>query len=56
MNNVAEGVYTIPEALNIAKQFYVDMPITESISRVLRGELSPQQSVHDLMIRVPHNE
>lgn len=56
MNNVAEGVYTIPEALNIAKQFNVDMPITENISRVLRGELSPQQSVHDLMIRVPHNE
>lgn len=56
MNNVAEGVYTVPEALNLASRFHVDMPITETIGRVLRGDISSEQSVSDLMTRVPNNE
>ncbi len=56
MNNVAEGVYTVPEALSLASRFKVDMPITHSISRILRGDISPEDSVNDLMTRIPHNE
>ena len=56
MNNVAEGVYTVPEALNLASRVGVEMRITDTIGRVLRGDISPEQSVSDLMTRVPSNE
>jgi glycerol-3-phosphate dehydrogenase (NAD(P)+) len=56
MKNVAEGVYTTSEALRLASKMKIDMPITETILRVLKGEISAKDSVAELMIRRPRSE
>jgi glycerol-3-phosphate dehydrogenase (NAD(P)+) len=49
MTAVAEGVSTTIVAYNLARQFGVEMPITERIYQVLYHGLSPRQAALELM-------
>ena len=53
---VAEGVTAAPAALDMAKAYGVDMPITELTCRVLFDGLSPQDALAELMARAPRSE
>ncbi len=53
---VAEGVTTTKAALQLAKQYNVDMPITTQLSLVLFEGLDPHQAVPELMMRGPKGE
>ncbi len=49
MNGVAEGVSTTVVARNVARQFELEMPITEKIYQVLYEGLDPRQAALELM-------
>lgn len=51
LGHVAEGVTTTREVRRLAHELKVDMPITETVCRMLDGELSPQQAVMALLNR-----
>ncbi len=51
MTMVAEGVETIPAAVDLALQFRVNMPITEQMDSILRGGRSPREAIRELMDR-----
>ena len=53
---VAEGVTTAPAALDMAKTYAIDMPITELTCRVLFDGLSPKEALNELMARAPRSE
>jgi glycerol-3-phosphate dehydrogenase (NAD(P)+) len=53
---VAEGVTAAPAALDMAKAYGVDMPITELTCRVLFDGLSPRDALTELMARTPRSE
>jgi len=48
---VAEGVHSCRSALALAKRYGVDLPIAETLGRVLHDGLDPRQAVHELMTR-----
>lgn len=52
-----EGVQTAHEALALAAHHQVEMPITEQVVRVLSGDTTPRDAVHELLMReqVPEN-
>lgn len=56
MHQVAEGVTTTVAALQLARQFGVEMPITELVYRVLFEGLEPQLAGAALMQRDPKHE
>jgi glycerol-3-phosphate dehydrogenase (NAD(P)+) len=56
LGHVAEGVNTAREVWRLAQQLKVDMPITEAITRVLDGGLSPLAAVEALLQREPKAE
>ena len=49
MNGVAEGVTTAVVAYNLARQFELEMPITEKIYQTLYEGLDPRQAASELM-------
>jgi glycerol-3-phosphate dehydrogenase (NAD(P)+) len=51
MREVVEGVRTAPAAARLAANLGVEMPITDGMTRLLRGEADAYQAVHDLMTR-----
>lgn len=51
LHAVAEGVHTTASALALARRYGVEMPITEQVAALLRGEVTPQQAVMALMTR-----
>ena len=51
LGHVAEGVTTAAEVSRLAERLEVDMPITETVHRMLRQELSPREAVSVLMNR-----
>ncbi len=51
MDNVAEGVNAAEAALKLARQFDVEMPITETTFRILHEGLSPREAATELMQR-----
>ncbi len=51
LDHVAEGVTSAREVRRLAHELRVDMPITETVCRMLDGELSPQQAVAVLLNR-----
>lgn len=55
-HSVAEGIYTTKAALQLAKKYGVEMPITEQLSRVLFEGQDPRQVVAELMMRDPKGE
>jgi len=48
---VAEGVFTAPVALELAKKHGVELPIAEAICAVIEGTATPASSAHALMTR-----
>ena len=51
LNHVAEGVTSAREVRRLAHELEVDMPITETVCRMLDQELSPRQAVAALLNR-----
>jgi glycerol-3-phosphate dehydrogenase (NAD(P)+) len=51
MRMIAEGVPTTHVALSLAKNHGVEMPITCQMGRLLRGETTPTNAIHELMSR-----
>jgi glycerol-3-phosphate dehydrogenase (NAD(P)+) len=55
-HTVAEGIYTTKAALQLAKRYNVELPITQQLSLVLFEGLDPHQAVPELMMRDPKSE
>lgn len=51
LNHVAEGVTTAREVWRLSRELGVEMPITETVCRLLDQALSPQQAVSALLKR-----
>ena len=49
-DQVVEGAFTTEAALGLARQLGVDLPITQEVSRLLKGA-DPRESVQRLMLR-----
>ncbi|MGA8009616.1 MAG: NAD(P)H-dependent glycerol-3-phosphate dehydrogenase [Thiomonas sp.] len=56
LGHVAEGVHTAQTALKLARAHRVAMPITEAVSRLLDGKLTPQAALDGLLQRQPRGE
>jgi glycerol-3-phosphate dehydrogenase (NAD(P)+) len=53
---VAEGVFTTNAAVQLAKKFAVEMPITEQMYAVLTEGKAPREAIHTLMTRTSKRE
>jgi glycerol-3-phosphate dehydrogenase (NAD(P)+) len=51
MQMVAEGVKTTRSVNDLRQRFDIDMPISQSVYKILFEELDPLQEVTDLMTR-----
>ena len=51
MGMVAEGVETTASALELAERAGVEMPITQAVDAVLKGEKRPHEAIRELMER-----
>ncbi len=51
MTMIAEGVETTAAAVDLARKFQVDMPITEQMGAILEGRNSPREAIRELMER-----
>lgn len=51
LGQVAEGYYTAEEILLLAKQYHVEMPISEHVYRILYQNEDPRTAVHSLLSR-----
>jgi len=51
LGSVAEGVTTTPLVLRLAKEHGVEMPITEQVDLLLRGEITPTAMARALIAR-----
>ncbi len=56
MRAVAEGVNTTGAALELARRYGVEMPITYQVQRILQDRVSPQDAIRELMQRALKNE
>jgi glycerol-3-phosphate dehydrogenase (NAD(P)+) len=56
MHTVAEGVNTTGATVKLAKKHHVEMPIIRQVYRILQGDISPQEAIHELMKRSLKNE
>ena len=56
MGMVAEGLTAAPAILQLARTLGVDMPITENVVAIIRGQKEVRDSVRDLMLREPRSE
>ncbi len=56
MTMVAEGVETVPAAVDLARKFHVNMPITDQMDSILRGGRSPRDAIRELMERALRDE
>jgi len=54
--SVVEGVATTTSVVELADRYGVEMPITEAVHRVLRGEKTPAETIEQLMTRPPRAE
>ncbi|HLH00397.1 MAG TPA: NAD(P)H-dependent glycerol-3-phosphate dehydrogenase [Bryobacteraceae bacterium] len=53
---IAEGVETTAAALDLARKYNVDLPITEQMDAILQGRRSPRDAIRELMERTLKNE
>jgi glycerol-3-phosphate dehydrogenase (NAD(P)+) len=53
---VAEGVLTTEAALGLARQYEIEMPITEQMGLILNKGKDPREAIHDLMLRPGKDE
>jgi len=51
MAMIAEGVETTGAAVELARKFHTEMPITTQMDRLLRGEVTPGDAIRQLMER-----
>jgi len=51
IGQVVEGYNTAREVVQLARQYQVDMPISEQVYRVLHDQLSPSDAVRNLLAR-----
>jgi glycerol-3-phosphate dehydrogenase (NAD(P)+) len=56
MKEVAEGVSTSKAAQALGKKYQVNMPVTDEVVKVLFERKTPNQSITDLMTRLPAQE
>ncbi len=56
IGQVVEGAATAPEALRLAWQHQVEMPITEQVDRILHHGQNPRRAVENLLARDPKPE
>tara|TARA_A100001037_G_scaffold158211_1_gene142571 strand:+ start:8221 stop:9222 length:1002 start_codon:yes stop_codon:yes gene_type:complete len=56
MQNVVEGIDTTKAALELGSDAGVELPITETISKILFHGMSPDQGITELMSRRPTSE
>src|SRR5450755_2823780 len=48
---IAEGVETTSAAVDLARKYHVDLPITVQMDSILRGGRSPKEAIRELMER-----
>lgn len=48
---IAEGVETTAAAVELARKFHVEMPISEQMAAILAGRISPRDAIRELMER-----
>jgi glycerol-3-phosphate dehydrogenase (NAD(P)+) len=53
---VVEGIFTAEAAVELAAGLGVELPITESVYRVVKGELTPHDALAGLMTRPARHE
>jgi glycerol-3-phosphate dehydrogenase (NAD(P)+) len=56
MTMIAEGIETTSAAVDLARKFNIDLPITEQMDSILRAGRSPKEAIRDLMERTLKNE
>lgn len=56
MRGVAEGVRTVQAVRDLAREFEVEMPISEEVHALLWEGRSPREAVRNLMLREPKPE
>lgn len=56
MAMIAEGVETTSAAVDLARKYNVDLPITQQMHSILRGLRSPREAIRELMERTLKNE
>lgn len=56
LNGVAEGVFTVRGALELAEQHGVELPIAQQVEAVVHQGRAPLQAVAELMSRAPKDE
>lgn len=56
MTMVAEGVFAADIVYELAREKDIDMPITNAVYRLLRGEADPLSLVSEIMTRAPKRE
>jgi glycerol-3-phosphate dehydrogenase (NAD(P)+) len=56
MRMVAEGVKTAGAAMDLARKYSIDLPITARVEAILRGEQSPREAIRELMERALKEE
>jgi glycerol-3-phosphate dehydrogenase (NAD(P)+) len=53
---VVEGIFTAEAAVELAADLNVELPIAESVYRVVKGELTPREALAGLMNRPARHE
>jgi glycerol-3-phosphate dehydrogenase (NAD(P)+) len=56
MKQVAEGIWNARAARDLAKEYGVDVPITEEVCQIVESGKDPRQALTDLMTRTPKAE
>jgi glycerol-3-phosphate dehydrogenase (NAD(P)+) len=56
IGQVVEGYNTAREVVQLAKQYRVELPISEQVYRVLHEGLAPAEAVHNLLAREIRSE
>ena len=56
MKMVAEGVRTTFIVYELSKKLKVDMPITEFVYKILKGEITPRDAIKEILQRPPKPE
>ena len=53
---LAEGAFTAPVLLEMAREKTIDMPIAEAIAAVLAGQMSVDEAIESLLARPLRSE
>lgn len=56
IEQIVEGVNTASQALHLAHEHRLEMPICEQVVAILQGDITPQKAVMTLLARTPKEE